>query len=95
MEMQFRSRNHDMGNIFPTFQERVNNMLPVENAASTAPKLETSAKLNMTPHYPSDDEVAMTLAQVEQEAVQQSEELIQIHSGLNEERVARLLGLLD
>lgn len=95
MELQFRSRNHDMGNIFPTFQERVNNMMPVEQATSAAPQLNLSSREGMTPHYPNEDEVAMTLAQVEQEAAQQRDDLIQIHSGLNEERVARLLGLLD
>lgn len=95
MELQFCRRNHDMGNFFPTFQERVNNMLPAEQAVSAAPELAPVSKNGMTPHYPSEDEVNQTLAQVEQEAVQQSEELIQLHSGLNEERVARLLGLLD
>lgn len=95
MEFQFRSRNHDMGNFFPTFQERVNNMLPVEQATTAAPELHTSYKQGMTPHYPNEDEVSQTLAQVEQEAIQKSEDLIQMHSGLNEERVARLLGLLD
>ena len=29
------------------------------------------------------------------DAALQSQELIQVHSGLNEQRVARLLGLLD
>ena len=95
MDLQFCRRNHDMGNYFPIFQERVNNMLPVEQAASAAPELEHNFKNGMTPHYPTDDEVSQTLAQVEQEAVEQREELIQMHSGLNEERVARLLGLLD
>lgn len=94
MEIQFRSRNHDMGTFFPTFQERVNSMLPAE-AAAAAPELESAEKINMTPHFPTNDEVIETLAQVEQEAASRSEELIQAHSGLNEQRVARLLGLLD
>lgn len=96
MEIQFRSRNHDMGTFFPTFQERVNSMLPAENTAtSAAPELEINEKAGMTPHFPTNEEVMQTLAQVEQEAAAQSEELIQVHSGLNEQRVARLLGLLD
>ena len=41
------------------------------------------------------DEMRQALAQVEQEAVQHSQDLIQVHTGLNEQRVARLLGLLD
>lgn len=94
MEIQFRSRNHDMGAFIPTFQERVNSMLPAESA-SAAPVLETEEKMNMTPHFPTNEEVMDTLAQVEQQAAAQSEELIQAHSGLNEQRVARLLGLLD
>ncbi|MDE7241232.1 pseudouridine synthase [Desulfovibrio sp.] len=100
MEVQFRSRNHDLGAIFPTFQERVNTMLPAENraaacASSAAPALDVVEQAPVTPHYPTSDEVQMTLARVEEEAVLQSEELVQAHSGLNEQRVARLLGLLD
>lgn len=94
MEIQFRSRNHDMGTFFPTFQERVNSMLPADSACA-APELETEDKSRITPHFPTNEEVQQTLAQVEQEAAAQSEELIQAHSGLNEQRVARLLGLLD
>ena len=94
MELQFRSRNHDMGAFVPTFQERVNSMLPAE-ATSAAPELEIKSKAGMTPHIPTNDEIQQTLAEVEREAAQQSDELIQIHSGLNEQRVARLLGLLD
>lgn len=100
MEVQFRSRNHDLGAFFPTFQERVNAMLPVENraaeaASSAAPALDTVEDLPITPHYPDNEEVRLTLARVEEEAVLQSEELVQAHSGLNEQRVARLLGLLE
>lgn len=95
MDIQFRSRNHDMGAFFPTFQERVNSMLPATEATSAAPALESQDKVNMTPRIPSNEEVMATLAQVEQEAANQSQELIQVHSGLNEQRVARLLGLLD
>lgn len=94
MEMQFRSRNHDMGNFFPTHQERMNNMMPAQQTVA-ASELASQPKSGITPHYPSEDEVSQTLAQVEEEALQQSEALIQMHSGLNEERVARLLGLLD
>lgn len=95
MDIQFRSRNHDMGAFFPTFQERVNSMLPAQEATSAAPELDIQPKANMTPHMPTNDEVMATLAQVEQEAASQSQELINVHSGLNEQRVARLLGLLD
>lgn len=89
MELQFRSRNHDIGAYFPTRQERMN------AAASAAPALDHSAAKPKTPHYPTNEEIRQTLAQVEEEATRQNEELIQMHSGLNEQRVARLLGLLD
>ena len=95
METQFRSRNHDMGMVFPTFQERVNSMLPAEGNAQAAPELDINPKKGMTPHYPTQEEITQTLAEVEREAVEQREELLQMHSGLNEQRVARLLGLLD
>lgn len=95
MEPQFRSRNHDMGTFFPTFQERVNTMIPVQQSAQAAPELAINPKAGMTPHYPTSEEVAATMAQVEAEAAMQSQELIDMHSGLNEERVARLLGMLD
>lgn len=94
MDIQFLSRNNDMGAYLPTFQERVNSMLPAQGAAA-APELESLDKVGMTPHMPSEEEVAATLAQVEEQAAAKSQELIQAHSGLNEQRVARLLGLLD
>ena len=94
METQFRSRNHDMGMFIPTFQERVNSMLPVDSAAQAAPELDADPKEGMTPHYPTQEEISLTLAEVEREATEQGEELLQMHSGLNEQRVARLLGLL-
>lgn len=85
-----------MGAFFPTFQERVNTMLPADNAAtSAAPALDHDHVSPMTPHFPTNDEIQNTLAQVERDAAAQNEELIQVHSGLNEQRVARLLGLLD
>lgn len=94
MEIQFRSRNHDLGAMFPTFQERVNNMLSVDDAQTSAAPLLEQEKIT-TPHMPSSEEIQQTLAQVEQEAMQQSNELIEMHSGLNAQRVARLLDMLD
>ncbi len=95
METQFISRNHDMGMVFPTFQERVNSMLPVDSNAQAAPVLDNNPKKGMSPHYPTQEEITETLAEVEREATEQGEELLQMHSGLNEQKVARLLGLLD
>lgn len=94
MEIQFRNRNQDMGICFPTFQERVNSMLPA-GTAEAAPQLAPVDKSSITPHYPTNDEIARTMAEVEEMAAQESQELAQLHSGLNEQRVARLLGLLD
>lgn len=100
MELEFRFRNNDRGPLFPTFQERVNAMLPAGQAgqaasaaSSAAPEIQQPAP--ETPHMLNNEEVRLALAQVEKEAVQQSREIIQAHSGLNEQRVARLLGLLD
>ena len=109
MELEFRFRNNDLGPVFPTFQERVNAMLPANRAesapsapgapsgdeAGTAAAPELEQNVPGTPHMLNSDEMRQALAQVEQEAAQHSQELIQVHSGLNEQRVARLLGLLD
>ena len=96
MELEFRFRNNDLGPVFPTFQERVNAMLPASHAdaaSSAAPAIEVPAVA--TPHMLNNEEMTQALAQVEEEAAQHSQELMQAHSGLNEQRVARLLGLLD
>ena len=98
MELEFRFRNNDMGMLFPTFQERVNAMLPAQKAeAATEASAATELKppVTDTPHMLNNEEMTQALAQVEQEAAQHSQELMQAHSGLNEQRVARLLGLLD
>lgn len=99
MEMQFRSRNHDLGAFVPTFQERVNTMLPAgygaATASSAAPALDALEEMPITPHFLNNEEVQQTLARMEEQAMLQSEDLAQVHAGLNEERVARLLGLLD
>lgn len=97
MELEFRLRNNDFGPHFPTFQERVNSMLPAENtiaAGAAAPVIETDAA-PMTPHMPNEAEVRQTIRQMEDEASRQSREAIELHSGLNAQRVARLLGLLE
>ena len=109
MELEFRFRNNDLGPVFPTFQERVNSMLPVNRAESTpaAPAAPADDEAGTSaapvldqpvpgkPNMINSDEMRQALAQVEQEAVQLSQDLIQVHTGLNEQRVARLLGLLD
>ncbi|MBQ9407046.1 MAG: pseudouridine synthase [Desulfovibrio sp.] len=106
MELEFRSRNNDMGPVFPTFQERVNTMLPADNIASAAsspsrsflsesaaPVLETQKPA--TPRMLNSQEMQQAIALVEQEAEQHTQELLRAHSGLNEQRVERLLGLLN
>jgi hypothetical protein len=98
VELEFRFRNNDMGMLFPTFQERVNAMLPAQKAeAATEASAATELKppVTDTPHMLNNEEMTQALAQVEEEAAQHSQELMQAHSGLNEQRVARLLGLLD
>ena len=109
MELEFRSRNNDMGHVFPTFQERVNAMLPADNissssmgssrshgylaSGSSAPVLETLTPA--TPRMLNSEEMQRAVALVEHEAEQQNQELLRAHSGLNEQRVERLLSLLN
>lgn len=98
MEMEFRRRNNDLGVCVPTFQEKVNTMASEHNSAfgetSTAQALQVKNK-PLTPHMPSSTEVEQTLTMVEHEAQQQNVELLRVHSGLDKERVSRLLALLQ
>ena len=94
MDMQIRFRNTDLGPYMPTHQERMNSMLSAgQTASSAAPEL--TQRPVETPHLLNNDELQQTLQQVEAQAAQQNEQMMQAHSGLNEQRVARLLGLLD
>ena len=95
MEMEFRRRNNDVGPCVPTFQERVNTMLPASETATSAAKALAPDKTLMTPHMPNSDEVRETMRIMEEEAERQSMEIVEMHSGLNELRVQRLLGLLQ
>ena len=66
MELEFRFRNNDMGMLFPTFQERVNTMLPAqkteaETEASAAREL--PAPVTDTPHMLNNEEMTQALAQ--------------------------------
>ncbi|MDR1857083.1 MAG: pseudouridine synthase [Desulfovibrio sp.] len=92
MDFEIRFRNNDLAPQFPTFQERVNAMLPTQQAkpATAAQTQRASAPGPMDP-----EDAAQTLAQVEASATQQGEDMLQVHSGLNAQRVARLLGLLE
>ncbi|MCR5813426.1 MAG: pseudouridine synthase [Desulfovibrio sp.] len=98
MEFQHIARNHDLGACLPTFQERVNStMLPVTeqrlDQTDVAPALYQSSR-PQTPHLPSASEVEQTLSMMENEAHGNNQQLLKIHSGLNRERVERLLDLL-
>jgi hypothetical protein len=102
MDMELRVRNHDIGLFLPTFQERINGTLPVAESltnariaadACAAPALE--GHVSATPRYLGTEEARAALSRVEEEARGQSAEIVEIHSGLNELRVARLLGLLE
>ncbi|MBR3664532.1 MAG: pseudouridine synthase [Desulfovibrio sp.] len=99
MEFQYIARNHDLGACMPTFQERVNStMLPVDQSAvregtAAAPALHQMGR-PQTPHLPSASEVEQTLSMMETEAQNKNLQLLKVHSGLNKERVDRLLNLL-
>lgn len=93
MDMQIRFRNNDLGPYMPTRQERMNSMTSSgQMASSAAEELQPPVE---TPHMLNNAELQATLQQLEAQAMQRNEELLQAHSGLNEQRVARLLGLLD
>lgn len=91
METKYRFRNNDLGHSFPTSQERASSL----SAAQAAPKIAPQPAIARTPHTLNNEELRQTMAMVEEEAASRNAELIQLHSGLNEQRVARLLGLLD
>ena len=91
METKYRFRNNDLGPSFPTSQERASSMM----SAQAAPKLSPISPMSRTPHTLNSEELRQTMAMVEEEAASRNAELIQMHSGLNAQRVARLLDLLD
>jgi hypothetical protein len=94
MDLEIRFRNNDLAPQFPTFQERVNAMLPTpQGLTAAAPAL--SEQLPTTPRSLNVEEAAEALAQVESNALQQGESLLEVHAGLNAQRVAKLLGLLE
>ena len=103
MEMEYRQRNNDIGVYYPTFQERVNNMLPVtshvggESIARASAAAVELAETNRpcTPHMPNTQEVSDTLALLEEDALRHDREMAEVHSGLNAKLVMRLLDLLE
>lgn len=93
MDMQIRFRNNDLGPYMPTQQERMNSIMSSgQTASSAAEELQPPVD---TPHMLNNAELQATLQQLEAQAQLQNAEFLQAHSGLNEQRVARLLGLLD
>ena len=94
MELHVFPRNNDLGPQMPTFRERLNGMMPAPaEQTSAAPALEPSRP--KTPHMLNNEEMEEALHQVELQTAQQGREALAAHAGLNEQRVARLLGLLD
>lgn len=93
MEMEFRNRNNDLGACVPTTQEKMNRMQGI-SSSQAAPRINVLPHRPTTPHMPSSEEVEQTLSLMENEAMQQNEELLRIHSGLDKERVSRLLAML-
>ena len=102
MDMELRVRNHDIGLFSPTFQERINSTLPVAGSLAevglsagtcAAPALEEMPPA--TPRCLSNEEAWGALLRMEEEAGRRNADIVQVHSGLNELRVARLLGLLE
>ncbi len=79
MDLRMMSRNNDPGMCMPTGQ----------TARELSPQ-----KGPVTPHLPNSEEVEQTLSMMEAEAAKHNLELLRIHSGLNRERINRLLDLL-
>lgn len=95
MDLHIFPRNNDLGPQMPTFRERLNGMMPAatEQKINAAPALETPRPAS--PHLMNNEEMEEALHQVEVQTAQQGQEALAAHAGLNEQRVARLLGLLD
>lgn len=98
MKMEIHRRNNDVGLCVPTRQENINTISPALKASASAmvaEEIAPSRKELMTPHMPNNDEVQETMRLMEEEAERQSVEIVEMHAGLNELRVKRLLGLLQ
>ena len=94
MDLHIFPRNNDLGPPMPTFRERLNGMSPAAaERSSAAPALDTARPV--TPHMLNNEEMEEALHQVEMQTAQQGRDALSAHAGLNEQRVARLLGLLD
>ncbi|MBQ7456839.1 MAG: pseudouridine synthase [Desulfovibrio sp.] len=89
MKLVTMPRNNDLGTCISTVHEQAN-ALHETVAAQVLPE----AKGPVTPHLPNSQEVEQTLSMMEAEAEKHNMELLRIHSGLNRERIARLLDLL-
>ena len=95
MDLHVFPRNNDLGPQMPTFRERLNGMMPAPaEQSSAAPALDTASR-SVTPHMLNNEEMEEALHQVELQTAQQGRDALAAHAGLNEQRVARLLGLLD
>ncbi len=91
MDLKMMPRNNDLGVCVPTQQERMNQGHGGESVAAEELSLRNGP---VTPHLPNSAEVEATLSMMEAEAEKHNMELLRIHSGLNKERIARLLDLL-
>ncbi len=96
MDLHIFPRNNDLGPQMPTFRERLNGIPSVmKEQGSAAPALHTDTPRPVTPHMLNNEEMEEALHQVEMQTAQQGQEALSAHAGLNEQRVARLLHLLD
>ena len=90
MQMEFRSRNNDLGIIIPSTQERANTEVQEDGSVALA---RVQRRGPITPHMPNSQEVEETLTEMEHEAEQQNVQLLRMHA-LDKARVSRLLSLL-
>ncbi|MBQ7606774.1 MAG: pseudouridine synthase [Desulfovibrionaceae bacterium] len=90
MELRTMFRNNDPGMCMPTGR---GSDAGSSGNAQEAQEL-TVKRGPVTPHLPNSEEVEQTLSMMEAEAAKHNVELLRIHSGLNRERINRLLDLL-
>lgn len=102
MSSQLRPFNHDRMAYFTAFRthgqdERLHQTtLPVRSGATfQASAAETLMAVPPSPTQLNDQQVETALAAVHQQAQEGTAAMAQVHSGLDAERVARLLGLLE
>ena len=83
----------DAAAVFETLQARLREIAAVRQAA-TAPLPDVTVEVRPIPKMPDDAEAAACVSRMQAEA-QRGVDVAAVHNGLDPQRVAKLLGLLD